>query len=146
MIWYVAHWSPDRPAVVSAPAPVLLLAEDDDAMRFLIRSRFTRKGWDVVEARTGDEAVEHLGSSMLPDNEMPVPDVVITDVRMPRFSGLDVLTAVKQLDPTLPVILTTAFPDRKVEEEARWRGARALFAKPFDLDALLQSANDALKG
>ena len=70
----------------SADPPVVLLAEDDAALRCLVREHLVRCGFDVLEAFDGYELVEYFLHG--PHLGYPRPDVVVTDVRMPRASGL----------------------------------------------------------
>jgi DNA-binding NtrC family response regulator len=62
--------------------------------------------------------------------------LIISDVRMPGVSGLDVLATLRREDWSTPVILMTAFGDLETRAEARRLGAKALFDKPFDVDDL----------
>ena len=132
-------FDPDGHVVTPEPAPQalrVLLAEDEPAMRDLLVASLNRAGFDVVVARDGGDLFDYLASTMVSDTLYPPPDVIVTDVRMPRIGGLDVLKAARKIDPTMPIILVTGFGDTRLHDEARKQGARAVFDKPFDLDAL----------
>ena len=128
---------------VSAPpvAPVIVVAEDDDELRHLLAHRLRRAGAAVIEARTGLELVELLSPPMTggPVAETPRAELVISDLRMPGLTGLEVVALVRSVDWALPVILMTGFGDAEAHAEARRLGA-ALYDKPVDLDALVATA------
>jgi DNA-binding NtrC family response regulator len=128
---------------VSAPpvAPVIVVAEDDDELRHLLAHRLRRAGAAVIEARTGLELVELLSPPMTggPVAARPRAELVISDLRMPGLTGLEVVALVRSVDWALPVILMTGFGDAEAHAEARRLGA-ALYDKPVDLDALVATA------
>jgi DNA-binding response OmpR family regulator len=87
----------------------------------------------VIEARDGQElllAIERLKAGSVR------PAMVVSDVRMPGYSGLDLLAILRCASWTLPVVLITAFGDEDTHAEARELGAIAVLDKPFDLDDL----------
>jgi CheY-like chemotaxis protein len=121
----------------------VFIAEDDDDLRALMRAALERDGCDVVEARNGAELIDLLGLTVeCPSTQ---PDVVVTDVRMPHFSGLGVLRTLRQAHWSVPVILVTVDPGPAVQSDAKQWGAVAVFHKPFDLEDLRTAvANAAL--
>ena len=127
---------------VTSDLPVVLLAEDDDELRRLLARKLRRQGWDVVEARTGTQLVElvleHTVAPIADDQR--VASLVITDLRMPGRSGLEVLRLLRRSLVTVPMILMTAFGSREVHDEALALGAAAVFDKPVDLDDLTAAA------
>lgn len=127
----IARWAVMSPA---RPPQKVFLAEDDDDMRALIRAALERDGCEVIEARDGAELIDLLGMTV----ECPSaqPDVVVTDVRMPNFSGLGVLRTLRQAHWTVPVILITVDPGAAVQSDAAQWGAAAVFKKPFDVEDL----------
>ena len=74
----------------------------------------------------------------------PGIDLVISDIRMPGASGLDVLATLHSANQPVPVVLMTAFGDRQTHEQALKMGEAALIDKPFELDELLSLANRLL--
>ncbi|HVV85907.1 MAG TPA: response regulator [Kofleriaceae bacterium] len=127
---------------VQSELPVVLLAEDDDELRRLLARKLRRQGCDVVEARTGTQlvelVVEHTVEPIAPEHRQA--SLVISDLRMPGRSGLDVLRLLRRANVTVPVILMTAFGSREVHDEAHMLGAAAVFDKPVDLDDLTAAA------
>jgi CheY-like chemotaxis protein len=114
--------------------PRVLLAEDDFEMRRLLSRTLSHAGFDLVEAASGDEALDRLADQLL--DEMDAFDLVIADIRMPGCTGLDLLACLRHFDWNTPVILITAFGNAATHDEARRLGAFAVFDKPFDLDDL----------
>jgi DNA-binding NtrC family response regulator len=114
----------------------ILLVEDKDSLRAMMRHALEAQGHQVLEARDQPEAVEHLRSSS--------PVVVLTDLRLPSGDGLSVLKAAKDVDPDLPVIVMTAFGGIQDAVVAMKEGALDFLAKPVDPDHLLLLVDRAL--
>jgi len=112
----------------------IFLAEDDDDMRALISLALRNDGYDVREAKDGAELLELLANAS--SSPMARPDLIVTDVLMPGYSGLGVLAALHKSAWHVPVILITARRDDGVVSDARRLGAAAVVHKPFDLDDL----------
>lgn len=122
----------DEPAV-RMPSTIFL-AEDDDDMRALITAALQSDGYEVIEAKDGAELLELLaGASSSP---MRRPDIIVSDVLMPGYSGLGVLAALHKSAWKVPVILITARRDDAVALDALRLGASAVVRKPFDIDDL----------
>lgn len=117
----------DRPARV-------FLAEDDDEMRALLCLALRQDGYEVIEARDGGEMLERVRIAY--QNPEDAPDVIVMDVRMPKLSGLGLLSAIRRARWSTPVILITGFGDCLLHEQAKSLGATVVFDKPFDLDDL----------
>jgi CheY-like chemotaxis protein len=113
----------------------ILLADDDLDMRTLLASALRQDGYDVVEIADGSELFQTVYSWLRHGNGRGI-DAIVTDIRMPAFSGLEVLAELRSRYTTLPVILITAFGDQQTHAEARALGAYAVFDKPFDVDDL----------
>jgi DNA-binding NtrC family response regulator len=120
-----------------SPGPSLLIVDDESAILDSLRILFKHEGFDVTVAQGGRAAIEAL--------ERTVPHLVLTDVRMPSVSGIDVLAAAKARDPDLPVILITAQADLRTAMEAVNRGAFHYIQKPFDNDELIAICRRALE-
>ena len=117
----------------------ILIADDDFEMRQMLTLLARLRGHTVEAVASGDALLARL----LDDTE-PVPDIVVTDVRMPGRSGLQALEAVRPLRPALPVVVITAFGDHAVHAHARRLGARSI-DKPFDSDELLDLVENLLE-
>jgi DNA-binding NtrC family response regulator len=116
-------------------APVLLV-EDKDSLRTMLRLALEAQGHAVVEARDQPEAEAALRASH--------PAVVLSDLRLTNGDGFGVLRAAKELDPELPVIVMTAFGSIQDAVAAMKEGALDFLAKPVDPDHLLLLVERAL--
>lgn len=135
-----------RDARVRAPVPRLLpaprrprvaVAEDNVEMRRLIAVTLRSDGYDVVEAGDGAELIarlESLGGAQGPART--AVELIVSDLRMPGLSGMDVLGAIRDGNWRTPFILITAFGDEDTHREAHDLGAAAVLDKPFDLERL----------
>ena len=117
----------------------ILLAEDDEAMRELLAGVLRRDGFDVLLAESGDQLLQRVTAQVLRRTDRRGVDLIISDVRMPMFSGIEVLEALRRCDWSVPCILISAFADEALCAEAERLGAM-LFAKPFELDDLRLAA------
>jgi len=106
----------------------LLLVEDKNELRAMLRKALERAGHTVDEAPDGAAAIQKVRARRYL--------LVITDLKMPGASGLDVLRETKQADPTIPVILLTAFGSVDEAVTAMKEGAFDFLQKPVDLDHL----------
>jgi len=75
--------------------------------------------------------------SFLASQNLPIADCVVTDVRMPGMSGLELIRTLRRRRNMIPAILITAMTDRHLDDEARSVGARFFLKKPFEAEALL---------
>lgn len=98
-------------------------------------------GCSTLEACDGEELLELLKTSL--DEPWLRPDVLITDVKMPKLSGLGVLAALKRAHWDLPVIMITVVNDESIHTVARRLGAICVLHKPFDPDDLLTAVRNA---
>src|SRR5467141_5080076 len=106
----------------------LLLVEDKNELRAMLRKALERAGYEVDEAPDGAAAIQKVRARRYL--------LVITDLKMPGASGLDVLRETKQADTTVPVILLTAFGSVDAAAAAKKEGAFDFLQKPVDLDHL----------
>jgi DNA-binding NtrC family response regulator len=111
----------------------VLLADDDPDFRLFLAATLRSDGHEVIEASDGADLLDRLGGSLL-EPEQGAIDLVITDVRMPSWSGLQALASLAGRG--WPVVVITAFGSPKVHEDAARLGAVASFDKPFDIDEL----------
>ncbi|HXC17826.1 MAG TPA: response regulator [Holophagaceae bacterium] len=107
----------------------LLLVEDKDSFRDLLVKALAGSDWSVTATGDPREALEHLESQPFP--------VLVTDLRLPGFSGLELIRRAKRLRPELRAVLMSAFGEPKDIVEAMKLGTDDFLPKPFDLDAFL---------
>ncbi len=111
--------------------PSILVADDDSEMRALLAETLRADGFEIFEAASGRELVQAL-LDLEAENREPV--LIISDIRMPDGTGLDVARMIRDWGWTLPLILVTGFGDEEMKLEATYAGATCLFSKPFDVD------------
>jgi DNA-binding NtrC family response regulator len=116
--------------------PPILLVEDKDSLRAMLRHALEAQGHTVLEARDQPEALAALQSVR--------PAMVLSDLRLPDGDGFGVLRAAKDLDPELPVVVMTAFANVQDAVAAMKEGALDFLAKPVDPDHLLLLVERAL--
>jgi CheY-like chemotaxis protein len=114
----------------------LLLAEDDGAFRYLLASELRKDGYEVVAVSNGVGLIDILGDSLSRDGSLARFDLVLSDLRMPGWPGLEALAKFGHSPGMPPFILFTAFGDEKIHKRALDIGALTLLDKPFDLDYL----------
>ncbi len=119
----------------------LLLAEDDEAFRTLLQQALAHEGYDVVAVKDGAELLERLSGSLAAGLDKERFDVVVSDVRMPGWTGLNVLITMSHQANPPPIVLITAFGDERLHEQAMRAGAIAVLDKPFELDDLCTLVN-----
>lgn len=112
----------------------ILVADDDEDVRALVAETLRSDGHYVLEAADGAELVECLRDAL--DNLTVRPDVIVSDVRMPKLSGLGVLAELRRSHWNVPVVLITVLADDSVRTVARRLGAVGVLKKPIDMDNL----------
>ncbi|WP_437955504.1 sigma-54 dependent transcriptional regulator [Sorangium sp. So ce119] len=113
----------------------VLVVDDEASARSGLEKLLRQEGYAVDAAADGAEALEIAA-------ERP-PDVVVTDLKMPRMDGMALLGRLREQDPSLPVIVVTAFGDVTSAVQAMRAGAEDYLTKPVDFDALLLSIERA---
>lgn len=119
-----------------SPARILVV-DDDDNLRWVLETQISDAGYSVVTAKDGEEALEAI--------EREQPSLVLTDLKMPRLPGMELLARVRKLHPELPVIIFTAFGSIKSAVQAMRAGAWDYLTKPIDSDELLLVIQRALE-
>jgi DNA-binding NtrC family response regulator len=122
----------------------VLLAEDDDDVRYALAKGLRQEGHEVVEVPNGDGVKSYIEECVVSDAVCPRVHVLVTDLRMPGMNGLNLLSYIQQLGWELPTVVITAFGDDETRELAHRFGARAILDKPVDLDALDDAVRSAL--
>jgi CheY-like chemotaxis protein len=117
-------------AICLETQPRILLSEDDYDLRELLNFSLVRAGYRVTSCDNGLDLLEHLHR---PEDY----DLIISDLRMPALTGLEVLEFLYDL-PHPPFVCMTAFGDLQTHEDAKRLGAAAIIDKPFDLDELIK--------
>lgn len=115
----------------------ILVVDDDDAHRGMLRTMLRSWGYAVEEAADGDNAVALVHEKAF--------DVVLTDVRMTRMDGISALKGILAYNPALPVVLMTAYSSVETAVEALRLGAYDYLIKPLDFEALRHTLEQAIE-
>jgi DNA-binding NtrC family response regulator len=116
----------------------LLIVDDDEEMRGLLRKVLEKEGYHVSVAGDGREALAVLARGRF--------DLVVTDMLMPYDGGLELLETLRRIHPALPVIIVTAFGDWHSYTRALELGAAAFISKPLRMTELIAAVHNALAG
>lgn len=117
------------------PAGVrVLIAEDDHDIRIALEQLLLVAGYDVDCVSTGADLLGYMSSWILTDGTQrdPPVDIIVTDVRMPGFNGLNIVEGLRAHGFRKPVVVMTAFSDDTMKERVERMGGATLIAKPFD--------------
>jgi two-component system response regulator HydG len=107
----------------------ILIVDDDRRMANTLRDIFKIQGYEAEVAYSAPEALDRVKESPF--------DCLLTDVKMPEMSGLELSRAVKSLQPKLPVMFMTAYSTDKLVQEGLEEGGVAVLTKPLDINLLL---------
>ena len=116
----------------------VVIIDNEESMLTTLEVLFSSKGYAVRTANGGRE-----GLKLLEDGDLP--DLLITDIKMPDLDGIEVLRSVKKIDPHLPVVLMTAHADKRKAISAVNEGAHYFLEKPFENRHLLKICSEALE-
>ena len=106
----------------------ILIIEDDEEMRSLLKDSLEEEGFETDSVSNGSDAFRKLVKESF--------NLIITDIRMPGLTGLDILPGIKQLQPEVPVIVITAFGSEEVYRRSIERGAAVYLEKPIRTNKL----------
>jgi len=120
-----------------APSPHLLFVDDEPALRSLMAERLSQRGFEVVEAESGERALELL--------EQFAFDVLITDLRLPGIDGTQVVVAARERYPGIVAVVITGYGTVKDAVDAIKRGASDFIAKPFHFDELMHVLDKSIE-
>jgi two-component system response regulator PilR (NtrC family) len=115
----------------------LLIVDDEKSMREFLEIMLQHDGYDVRAAGSGEEAFEIFCEAE--------PDLVLTDVKMPGMSGLDLIRKIRSLDSSAPIIAITAYASAQDAIRAVREGAYDYISKPFQIDDLRAVIRNALE-
>lgn len=106
----------------------VLVVDDSLLIRKLLQDFLEKKGYTVLLAEDGKEALEMINKDM--------PDMMLLDITMPVMDGIEVLEKLKKINVNLPVIIVTNTADIKIARETLEKGAYDYVTKPIDFDYL----------
>ena len=121
--------APESSTAAAAPGKVRILVVDDEpSMREMLRIVLRRDGYEVLVAENGRDAIEQLRATSV--------DLLLSDIKMPDITGVDVLRAAKEINRDVVAFMMTAFASTSTAVEAMRLGAVDYFTKPFSMDEL----------
>jgi excisionase family DNA binding protein len=111
--------------------PAVLLVDDDERMRELVRMELEREGYDVQEAASADEGLASI--------EARKPELILLDVMMPHVDGWEMLRRIQERygAGAIPVVMFSGKADDHAQQQANSAGAQGFVGKPFDLQQLI---------
>ena len=113
------------------------ILDDDKSIRWVLQKALEKHNYDVVAFGNTNEAINHFNHDM--------PDLIVSDIKMPGETGLQFLEKVKGKFPDIPVIIMTAFSDLDSAVDSYSQGAYEYLPKPFDIDNAVSLINSAFK-
>jgi len=119
----------------------VLVVDDEPDIRKVIGMTLTRAGYDVIEAEDGERAIQVIN-----EGENPLLlDVIITDIRMPKINGVEVINYFQKQYPCVPLIVLTSFSDMEMATGFKKKGIVDYLIKPAAKEQLLYSVNKAME-
>ena len=118
-------------------AQTILIVDDEESHRLMLRAHLEQEGFSTVEAVDGQEAIAKVAERNV--------DLILMDIRMPRLDGMEALLRIKQANPTIPVIMMTAYGSIDSAVKALQAGATDYLTKPLDSNELLVKVQKALR-
>jgi len=113
----------------------ILVVDDDPGTLNAVKVGLLSKGYEVFIAGSGEEALKIIESTQA--NSEPL-DILLTDLRMPKMSGLKLIKSARKLRPDIKAIIMTAYGDDNVQKKARALGQCGYMDKPFRPEALIK--------
>jgi two-component system response regulator PilR (NtrC family) len=114
----------------------ILVVDDEADVREGLRQLLSMEGYEVTTAESGAVALERAKPRRF--------DLVLTDLRMPGMSGVETLMGLKQLHPSMPVVVVTGYASNETTARCTREGAFGYVLKPFDLNHLLRVIQEAI--
>jgi two-component system, chemotaxis family, chemotaxis protein CheY len=118
----------------------VLVVDDEENVRKLVRVSLTKAGYDVEEAGNGEEAEKIIRAK---DNPLMV-DVILCDIRMPKVNGIEAIAFFQKEFPSVPIVVITGFPDTEVAVNLLKQGVMDYVRKPIDGAKLLDIVAKAM--
>ncbi|MBM4349255.1 MAG: response regulator [Deltaproteobacteria bacterium] len=115
----------------------ILVVDDEEVICNVLERRLTREGYSCTTANNGKEALNHFYKNSF--------SLIISDIKMPEMTGVELLQKVKAIDPKMKMIMVTAYPEIDLAVNAMRLGADDFIIKPADLDLIVMSVKKALE-
>jgi DNA-binding NtrC family response regulator len=112
----------------------ILIVDDQNVQLKTLRRGLRTRGYQVVEAINGKQALDHLGKD-------ETIDIVLTDYAMPEMNGIELLQKIRETNKTIPIVIMTAYGDKDLVIETMHYRCNGFIDKPFNIDDLLEVIN-----
>jgi CheY-like chemotaxis protein len=122
---------------MTSPLPTILVVDDEPGIRTMIQFELSQQGYEILTAESGVKALEMLDGRKV--------DLILTDMRMPQMDGLELIARVRQILPTIPIVLMTGFVEERVRKVQEQKVSGTL-NKPFTIDQLAEMVHKVLGG
>ncbi len=113
-----------------------MIVDDEEIICHVLERRLTKEGYLCITAQNGKEALTHFYKNSF--------SLIISDIKMPEMTGIELLQKVKAIDPRMKMIMVTAYPEIDLAVNAMRQGAYDFIIKPADLDLIVMSVKKAL--
>ncbi|MDE3057170.1 MAG: PAS domain S-box protein [Bacteroidota bacterium] len=123
-----------------AAAPTILVADDEEMLRAMLKEILQNEGWNVITAVDGIDAVEQYRA------QWEGIDLVISDIGMPRMGGEEAFQEMRRINPAAKVIFATGFVDGAVKKEMEHKGVNGIVNKPFRFEEIIAVTKSVLLG
>ncbi len=114
------------------------IVDDDQSIRFVLEKALAREELPTRSFTNPRDVLAALKEALSGEGEEPLPQVLVSDIRMPGGSGLDLIAKIKEISPSLPIIIMTAFSDLDSAVSAFQKGAFEYLPKPFDINKAVE--------
>lgn len=121
----------------------ILIAEDQQSARFVLKFHLNKAGFKVTTAENGAIALKVIQDNLNTENQV---DLLVTDIEMPELSGLDLYKKAIELDSKIPIIVMTAYGTKHVVVELMKMGCSEYLDKPFPTEELIGRINQIFEG
>jgi CheY-like chemotaxis protein len=115
----------------------ILIAEDDDTNYYLLEEYLEQSAIHIYRAKNGEEVLEILAKLQ--------PDLILMDIKMPKMSGLEAASKIREFNIDIPIIAQTAYAMHGDEEKIIFNGFNDYISKPIDEDVLMKKIKKFIK-
>jgi DNA-binding NtrC family response regulator len=116
----------------------ILIVDDEEIMRNFLLDVFMDEGYNLDQAADGEEALDKISKNRY--------KLIITDIRMPKVDGTEVLRKAKEVDPQVNVIVITGYASQLARQECQRLGATYYIAKPFQINQIRALVSKLVRG
>jgi len=120
---------------------LVLVVDDEPDVRKVVRMTLEKAGYTVIEAEDGEKAIAEVKK----DENSLLLSLIITDIRMPKMNGIDVINYYRKEWPSVPLIVLTGFPDLDMATSMLQHGISDYLVKPVEAEKLRSSVAKALE-